>query len=156
MERSVRERLAGILRREIDAPGSAGAPLEELRRASLAEEPLLKLLAAAEERSRHVLAAKTGHVWARRFGWRIMRPLFLLALAAAVGFCLQRAVDPALGITLFLGGAAALYVLIQLFAHLWAERESRKLEGIETRYRDRLRALLEELERPPERGKDGP
>lgn len=143
---SARERLTGIVRREIEAPGSLGALVEELKGASLAEGPLLEFLAAADERHRNAFYAKSQHVWSRRLGWRIMRPLFILAGLAAVGFCLQRAVDPTLGTVLFLGGAAAFYVILQVFLHLQAERDLRKLEGIDARYRDRLRLLLKELE----------
>jgi hypothetical protein len=140
-----RERLAEIIRGEIDSPGSHNSALEALKEVSPADAPLLEFLAAKDEQHRHAFYAKSQHVWTRRFSWRIMRPIFILAVLAAVGFCLQRAVDPTLGVTLFLGGAAALYVLIQLFAHFWAERDLKKIEGVDARYRDRLRAMLEDL-----------
>ena len=145
MDPNARERLAEIIRREIDSPGSHGPLLEALKEASLADAPTLEFLAAEDEHHRNAFYAKAQHVWTRRLGWRIMRPLFIVAVLAAVGFCLQRAVDPTLGVTLFLGGAAALYIAIQLFAHVWAERDLRKTGGIDARYRDRLRALLEDL-----------
>jgi hypothetical protein len=142
---NARERLIGILRKEIDSPGTQAAVFAAMKEASPGDAPLLEFLAAWDEHHRNAFYAKSQHVWTRRFGWRIMRPLFILAVLAAAGFCLQRAVDPVLGVTIFLGGAAALYVLIQVFAHVWAERDLRKVEGIDARYRDRLRALLEDL-----------
>lgn len=145
MDPAARERLIGILQGEIDAPGSRGPLLEALKEASLADPAVLAFLAAEDEHHRNSFYAKAQHVWTRRLGWRIMRPLFLVAVLGAIGFCLQRAVDPALGATLFLGGAAAFYVALQLFAHFWAERDLRKIAGIDARYRDRLRALLEDL-----------
>lgn len=146
MDPSVRERLVGLIRREIEAPGSHKALLEELGRASLADPPLLEFLAAADEHHRNAFYARSQHVWARRLGWRIMRPLFLVAVLAGIGFCLQRAVDPTLGTLLFLGGAAAFYVALQIHLHLQAGRDLRHLGEIDACYRNRLRALLEGLE----------
>ncbi len=147
MDRKLRGRLAEIIRAEIESPGSQGAVLDALREALPEEDaPLLEFLAAKDEQHRNAFYAKSQHVWYRRFGWRIMRPLFILAVLAAAGFCLQRAVEPVLGATCFIGGAAALYVLIQIFAHLWAGRDLKRIEEINARYRERLKALLDGMD----------
>jgi hypothetical protein len=140
-----RERLRKLLEREIERPGSYGSALEDLAELFPDQRLLFEFLRARDEEHRHAFYAKSQHVWYRRFGWRIMRPLFIVAILAGVGFSLQRAVDPTLGVACFLAGAAALYITIQIFAHRWAQRDLKQLDAVRERYRERLRALLGEL-----------
>jgi hypothetical protein len=143
-----RERLRKLIERELERPGSYGATLDDLSELFPEDRPLFEFLRARDEEHRHAFYAKSQHVWYRRFGWRIMRPLFLLSVGAGIAFALQRTVDPVLGVALFLAGAAALYILIQIFAHRWAQRDLRPLDAVRERYRERLRAILAELGGP--------
>lgn len=148
MDAPSRERLRKLIERELEHPGSYGTALDDLSELFPDQRPLFEFLRARDEEHRHAFYAKSQHVWHRRFGWRIMRPLFLLAMGAGIAFSLQRAVDPVLGVALFLGGAGALYVLIQVFAHRWAERDLKQLDAARERYRERLRKVLAELGGP--------
>lgn len=141
-----------LARRELESPGRLGdlAPLA----AALASDPerLAELLRAKEEQARAAWYVEAEGLWMQKLTWRLTRPLLLVGVLAAVVFVLQRAIDPTLGIFLFLLGAASLYVTIQLFAHLWARTDEKKLAQVNDRYRERLRALLDE----PGQARPGP
>jgi hypothetical protein len=142
MDPEVRRRLLEIASAELEAPGTQSSPIDRIRELVPQEQRLLRLL---EEHQRACLMLKARHLWYRTLGWRLVAPLMMLGLAAAVGFSLQRAVAPVLGVGLFLAGAASYYVILQLYAHRWAAREHRQLDSREAQYRDQLRALMEEL-----------
>lgn len=88
-------------------------------------------------------------LWLRKLTWRLTRPLLVTGVLAAVGFSLQSAVDPTLALSLFLLGAASLYVVQQVFTHLWARQDERARQRAERAYKDRLGHLLEGRERAP-------
>ena len=145
MDAEARRRLAELVSREIDSPGSLPNALDELRERFPGEKPLFEFLAAKDDQHRHAFYVKSMHAGYRKLGWRIMRPLMIVAVLAAVAFSLQRRIDPTLGIACFLGGAAAFYVVLQIFLSRWADRELEALDAVHARYRERLRPLLEEL-----------
>ncbi len=136
-----------IMEDESREPGSHSSVLDELETAFPEDGPLLKFLAAKDDQHRHAFYLKSQHVWYRKLGWRIMRPLFIVAVLAAVLFSLQRVIDPALGVASFLAGAAAFYVVLQIFAHRWAYKELARLDEVNERYRKSLEELMSELRR---------
>lgn len=137
--------LESILRAELQEPLEDAALRERLLELFPHQRCLLDFLALRDEHARRVFYVKAERAWFRRFGWRIIRPLLIVGVLSGVGFTLQRTVDPTLGVLLFLAGAAALYVVIQLMAQRWADRDLKKLPRFEADYRDRLAALLEHL-----------
>lgn len=140
-----RDLLIDIISDEIRVPGSHDEVLKELEERFPEDRPLLRFLAAKDDQHRHAFYLKSQHVWYRRLGWKIMRPLFVVSVLAAIGFSLQRVVDPTLGVAAFLGGAAAMYIVLQIFAHRWAYKELGKMGEVNARYRLELESLLEEL-----------
>lgn len=141
-----RRRLLALVQRELESPRDDAALRQELLDACGSLEPALRLLDLREELRRSVFYVKSEHVWYRRFGFRMMRPLFLLAALAAAGFLVQRAIDPAIGLACFLGGAFLFYAVLQLFAWRWARLDERKLDEFRDRYRRRLERLRDELQ----------
>ncbi len=139
-------RLADFLRQESQSPGRFADLRPFLADDESGAEIAVEFLRAKEEHSRGRWLVEAQPLWYRKFTWRVMRPLLAVAVLAAVGFSLQRAIDPALGVSLFLFGAACLYVTIQFFAHLWARTDARRLADLDRRYRDRLAQLLAEFE----------
>ncbi len=110
-------------------------------------EALFDFLALREVHVKRLFAIHAEHVWFRHFGWRVIRPFMLVAVAAAVFFAFfQNTIDPTLGAMVFLGGAATLYVVIQLFAMYWGQRNQKQLPNLEAGYRDRVRRRLERLQ----------
>ena len=105
--------------------------------------PLLSVLAEADrERLRVALEAE----WFRRFGWRLMRPLLAVGVAGALLFLFQSAIEPTLGLSLFLLGAAALFVVLQLYVHRWSRKDLKRRDAAQERLRNRLeeiRSLLD-------------
>ena len=146
MNADQRRRLRALVERELEAPRDDAAFRSELQESFGALEPVLRLLDLKEELRRSTFYVKSEHVWYRKFGFRMMRPLFLLATLAAVGFLLQDAVDPTLGMLCFVGGAFLFYVVLQLFAWRWARLDERKLGEFRDRYRRRLERLRDELD----------
>lgn len=140
---AISESLAEMIRGEIQSPGSLGDVLGRIREERPDLSTLLQFLSLKDHHHRHAFYVKSGHVFLRRLGWRLMRPLFLLALAAAGVALLQRTLDPTEALSLFLGGAASLYVLLQVFLHRWAWKDMKKLASIEAEYRKNLTRLLE-------------
>jgi hypothetical protein len=102
----------------------------------------LRLLAEADRRRFWLRAERH---WYARFGWRMMRPLLAVAIVGALVFLLQRAVQPALGLSLFLLGASAFYFVFQLYAHRWSVASERRLAAEEQRWREALRGVIERL-----------
>ena len=90
---------------------------------------------------------KSERLWYRRFGFRVMRPLFVVAVLAAIAFSFQRVVDPTLAFACFVGGAAVLYLAIQIFAMRWMRQDEAKLAEVEKAYRRELEELRDELAR---------
>jgi hypothetical protein len=141
-----RRRLRGIVAREIEAPGDYPKLREDLQDALPRLEPALRLLALKDEEHRTAFYVKSEALWYRRFGFRMMRPLFLVSLVAAVLFLLQDAIDPALALGCFVIGAFAFYVVLQVFAWRWSRADEKKLGEIRHRYRQRLERLRDELD----------
>ncbi|NMC70981.1 MAG: hypothetical protein GYA57_13080 [Myxococcales bacterium] len=141
-----RRRLLALVERELESPRDDAAFRQELLDSCGSLEPALRLLDLREELRRSTFYVKSEHVWYRRFGFRMMRPLFLLAAIAAVAFLLQRAIDPATGLLCFAGGAFLFYAVLQVFAWRWARLDERKLAELRDRYRRRLERLRDELE----------
>ena len=147
MDRKTRDRLIEIIEGESRSPGSHPDVLKELEDAFPEQGPLLRFLLAKDDQHRHAFYLKSQHVWYRKLGWRIMRPLFIVAVIAAVLFSLQRVIDPAIGVACFIAGAAALYVTLQIFAHRWSYKELARMGEVDERYRKSLESLLDELRR---------
>jgi hypothetical protein len=139
------EKLKQILERELAAPGSAADALESLGEALPDLEPVTRFLKLKDEQHRHAFYVKSQHFWFRRLGWRLMRPLFVLAVVSAVGMALLWKGDPTVPLALFLAGAASFYVLLQVFIHRWAFRDLKKLGELNARYLQRIEELLAEL-----------
>ncbi len=146
MTPDTRARLRALLDREIESPGDPGRFREELERAFPDLEPALRLAALKDEEHRTAFYVKSEHVWFRRFGFRMMRPLFVVAVLAAVGFSLQRAIDPAIALACFLGGAFAFYAVLQGFAYRWSRKDLGRLDEARVRYRRSLELLRDELD----------
>lgn len=145
MRAEERRRLVALIERDLESPRNDEQFRQELLDACRSIEPALRLLDLREELRRSTFYVKSEHVWYRRFGFRMMRPLFVIAVLAAVGFLLQRVVDPAIGLLCFLGGAFVFYAVLQVFAWRWARLDERKLAEIRERYRLRLERLRDEL-----------
>jgi hypothetical protein len=147
-----RRELGAAIRRELASPAALADLGAELARlgagaSSDADRRLVHdLLAAKEEASRAAWYVEAAPLWMRKLSWRLIRPLLAVGLLAAVGFSLQREVDPTLGVSLFLFGAAAFYVAVQLLAPFWARADRREQARIDRRYRERLEKLLDEVE----------
>lgn len=138
-----------IIRRELEAPRPLAEIAPGLCAADASGRMAAALLAAKEERSRAAWFVEAEPLWMRKLTWRLARPLLAVGIVGAVGFGFQHWVDPTLGVALFLFGAGAFYVAVQLFAPLWARTDRRELERVNRRYRERLDALLEEAGEPP-------
>ncbi|MBN1772886.1 MAG: hypothetical protein JXB32_16565 [Deltaproteobacteria bacterium] len=141
-----RRRLRTLVERELESPRDDASFRQELLEVLGSLEPALRLLDLKEELRRSTFYVKSEHVWYRKFGFRMMRPLFLVSTLAAVGFLLQDALDPTLALLCFVGGAFLFYVVLQLFAWRWARLDERKLAEFRDRYRRRLERLRDELE----------
>lgn len=140
-----RRRLIRMIEREIEHPGTPQELHTGLRNLMPEAEALLRLLQLKDEHHRRAFYVKSESVWYRRFGWRIMRPLFLIAVLAAIGFSAQRAIEPTLAFACFVLGAVAVYLSIQYFAHRWSRQDLEKLTQYEAEYRRELTALRDEL-----------
>lgn len=147
VNQKARDRLIDIIKGEVHSPGSLTEVLNDLGTAFPDDTELMRFICAKDDQHRHAFYLKSQHVWYRRFGWKIMRPMFVLAVIAAVVFSLQRAVDPTIGVACFLAGAAAMYATIQVFANRWAYKELAKLDEVNARYRQSLEQLLGDLKR---------
>jgi hypothetical protein len=139
--------LESILRDELRGALDDSALHERLSEQFPEHRNLLRFLALHDRHARQVFYIKAERAWFRRFGWRVIRPLLILGILAGLGFGLQRTVDPTLGVMLFLAGAASLYVVVQLMAHRWANRDLKRLPRLEADYRAEVEALLETLKR---------
>jgi len=132
----LRERLEGE-----DLP-SLGEFLDEL--AAAAGEPgLAEAGRALAEHERREALVRAEAAWFRRMGWRVMRPMLAVGILAAAFFAFgQESIDPATGFGIFLLGAGAFYVVLQVYLHLWARGDRRALERARADLRARLRALV--------------
>ena len=137
-----------LIREEIESPGSIENVLRRVEGEcgeNVPLVPLMRFLSLKDKHHRHSYYVKMEHVFFRRLGWRLMRPLFFLGIVAAViSIFLQDKVDPIIPLSLFLGGAASFYVLLQFFIHRWAWKDYKRLVSIEAEYQENLRELLEE------------
>jgi len=135
-----------ILRNELEHLAPDDEFYERLGRALPEHAALFDVLALRAQYTKSVFAIQAERAWFRHFGWRVIRPFMLLAVVAGVFFAfLQQRIDPTLGIMIFLGGAGTLYVVIQLFAMRWAQRNQKQLPRLEADYRRRLEWRLNEL-----------
>ncbi len=102
------------------------------------------------EFDRRVALVHAEAAWFRRMGWRVMRPMLAVGILAAAFFAFgQRSIDPATGFGIFLLGAGAFYVVLQVYLHRWARQDTRAL----ARARAELAARLQEA--AGSRGEDG-
>jgi hypothetical protein len=141
--------VVSLVRRELEAPRPLAEIAPDLFPADATGRLAAALLAAKEERSRAAWFVEAEPLWMRKLTWRLARPLLAVGILGAVGFGLQRWVDPTLGVSLFLFGAGAFYVAVQLLAPLWARADRRELDRVNRRYRERLDALLADAGEPP-------
>lgn len=140
-----------ILERELEQPSAELEIYDTLGRELPEHAALFDFLAMRDLHARRVFAIRAERAWFRHFGWRVIRPFMLVAVVAGVFFAFfQQAIDPTLGAMVFVGGAATLYVVIQVFAMFWAQRNQKQLPRLEAEYRDRVLRRLEQLRR--ERG----
>lgn len=144
---SRREALLRLVEAEAKEPLPYESFLERLPTVHPDDPALVRLLRAKDRQHRHAYYVKSERLWYRRFGFRIMRPLFVVAFLAAIAFSFQRALDPTLAFACFAGGAAALYLTIQVFSMRWMRQDEAKLAEVETTYRRELEALRDELAR---------
>ncbi|UCE02663.1 MAG: hypothetical protein JSW67_00160 [Candidatus Latescibacterota bacterium] len=140
-----RQSLLRIVEQELAEPASDEALRERLGAALPAHSDLLDFLALRREHSQSTFLLRAQRALFRRFGWRVIRPFFLVGVLAGVGFTLQSHVDPTLGVMLFLAGAATLYVVIQIAAMRWSSRDEREQPRVDAEYRARLEELRERL-----------
>jgi len=148
-----RARLRSIIDRELDAPGEPERFFRGIEEAFPDLEPAVRLWTIRDEDHRSTFYVKSESVWYRRFGFRMMRPLFALAIAAAIVLIvaaryttLGQVVDPTIALACFLAGAFAFYATLQGFAHRWAKKDIRMLDELRGRYRLRLERLRDELD----------
>ena len=140
-----KKKLAAVLEREVEEPRSHDQFLDDLTEALPDQETLLRLLKAKDRHHRHAFYVKSELIWYRRFSWKIMRPLFVVAVLAAIGFSFQKMVDPTMGFASFVLGAVSVYLAIQFFAHRWMRQNEDRLKIVQTGYQDEVRALLNDL-----------
>jgi hypothetical protein len=144
-------RAAATLARAIAAERQEPRPMEtilgELEAALPEEQALLRFLAAKDRAHRHTFYVKSERLWYRRLGFRVMRPLFVVALLAATGFSLQRVVDPTLAFACFVAGMVALYLAIQFWSLRGMRQDEDKLQAVEREYRRELEEMADGLER---------
>ncbi len=134
-------KLRSLIARELESPADPDAFRRALDDAFPDLRPALRLAAIKDEEHRTTFYVKSERVWFRRFGFRIMRPLFVVAILAAVGFSLQRAIDPTLALGCFLAGAFSFYAALQFFAFRWSKADQTRLDEARERYRMRLQRL---------------
>ncbi len=106
--------------------------------------PVLVQLAASERRNA-ILSTEVDAQ--RRLGWRIVRPLFALAVVALPLFVWQKWVDATMGYALFVGGAACCYLVLQVYLQSWITRGERLRERLAEEDSQRLARLLSTHER---------
>lgn len=139
--RDQRRRLRELIERELASP----RPFEEVAREFPELVPgtegvadVLRALARADRARFWVRAERR---WHQRFGWRLIRPLMFVGLAGAAVAVLQSAFEPTAALILFLTGAASLYIVLQVYTHLWSRSADRRLAEIEREFRDELGRL---------------
>lgn len=133
-----------ILEQELEQPSTEQEIFDKLADALPEHATLFDFLAQRERHAWRTFAIRAEGAWFRHFGWRVIRPFMLVAVVAGVFFAFfQRTIDPTLGAMVFLGGAATLYVVIQLFVMRWSQRNQKQLPRFEAEYRERLKNLLE-------------
>jgi len=97
---------------------------------------------ALAEHERREALVRAEAAWFRRMGWRVMRPMLAVGFLAAAFFALgQESIEPTTGFGIFLLGAGAFYVVLQVYLHLWARGDRRALERARADLRARLRDL---------------
>lgn len=141
-----RNSLLPLIERELEYPRPYVQFLDDLKADFPRDKLLLRLIQLKDKQHRFSFYVKSEHVWYRRFGWRIMRPLFIVAVLAGIGFLFQKIMDPALGFAAFLGGAVSLYLAIQYFAQRWMNQSQKRLDDIEGEYRKELERIRDELQ----------
>lgn len=140
-----RAAVAAWLRRQRESPRTLRDALVELDTV-VPDAPALRLaLEAIADADRQRFAVRLQSAWHRRFGWRMMRPLFAVVSLAALGFLMQDALPPILGFSLFAAGAAVFYAVLQVYAHVWTTRDEKSVAEAEARLRDALAAIEERL-----------
>ncbi len=143
----VPEALAEVINEERASPRMLEDVLGRLEAERPDLAPFWEFLSIKDRHDRHAFSIQVEHAIFRRLGWRLMRPLFIVAIiAAAASFLLMKQGDPTLLLAVFLSGAAALYLAFQVFLHLWAWRDVKKLTAITEDYRRRLATMLGESE----------
>ncbi|HHN74794.1 MAG TPA: hypothetical protein ENK10_06145 [Acidobacteria bacterium] len=80
------------------------------------------------EIEQRLLVARAERAVLSRLGWRLMRPLLATGLIATAYFLFQSEIDPTHGITLFLAGAGAFYLVLQLYVAAWTRRAEKAAE----------------------------
>lgn len=144
-DRQAAKRLASLIEQELAHP----RPFEEIARelpelvpqhAQLGEA--LKALAVAD-RKRFWIKSQT--LWFSRFGWRLIRPMMAIGVAATGVFFLFDPGEAGSHLLFFLLGVAGLYITLQIYAHFWSRRDDRRLADAERVLRDDLERILHEL-----------
>ena len=138
--------LEELIEREGRSPRPLPEVLREIEEAHFDPPQLQALLAALAEADRERLRVALEAEWFRRFGWRLMRPLLAVGVAGALLFLFQHAVEPTLGLSLFLLGAAALFVVLQLYVHRWSRKDLKRRDAAQQRLRTRLEEIRSRLD----------
>ena len=120
--------------------------LDDLRDRVPEFEPLLDVLREKEACVRAEASLRAEAALCRRLGWRLFRPLVAVSLLGAAVFLLQRAVDPVLGVSLFLAGVGAMYGGSQVLLSLRERGATKRIGEVHSNYRARLRPLLAETD----------
>jgi hypothetical protein len=142
-----RRRLEELLEAERSHPRPFEEVASELEKLA-PEHPLLgRALRALAEADRRRFWVKSEALWFSRIGWRLIRPMMAVGIVAGAAYFFSRD-DAAMEWYLhFLFGVAALYIVIQVYAHVWSGQDRRKLDAAEERLRRELDEILAELRR---------
>lgn len=84
--------------------------------------------AAKAESLRRRTLLEAEQLWLGRLGWRLSRPLLAATIVAVPVFLVQDMVPPAQGLALYTIGAAAFFVVLQLYVQRWSMRVQKALE----------------------------
>lgn len=144
-----RDRLIALLERELAAPRpfeTVAGDLPDLLQRDLG---LGEALAALAEADRKRFWVKSQSLWFSRFGWRLIRPMMAAGLVGAAGFYFVAPEGSIGGYLYFLLGIAALYIALQIYAHLWSAKDEKKLAEAELNLAERLGRVLEDLRGTP-------
>jgi hypothetical protein len=137
--------LAEIISSEIDAPQDIQKVYEDIGERFSQHQPLIEFLSKKDMQSRQMHYLKSEQTWFKLHQWTMAKALMLLAIISAGVVAIFPAVFTPDRFTMFIFGASAYFLLLNILSSLKFPKHKRMMHEVEQNYRQNLQEILKKI-----------